>query len=141
MDRPRTLLLVEDETFLRSLVAQFLRGEGFRVIEAADGRQAIETFPARGPFDLVLLDLNLPYVSGLEVCRRIRRWRPDQPVLIVSAAILPEHDRDLAVLGVAEQLTKPYHPEALLERIDRLVPTAGRPRAAAPALALGRAVE
>jgi CheY-like chemotaxis protein len=139
MDRPCTLLLVEDEPFLRSLVAEFLRGAGYRVIEAADGRQALERFAAAGRFDLVLLDLNLPYLSGVEVCRRIRQSRPEQPVLIVSAAILPEHDQALAELGVHEQLTKPYHPEALLERIARLVP-AGRGRPAA-ALALGRAVE
>jgi DNA-binding response OmpR family regulator len=139
MDRHRTLLLVEDESFLRSLVAQFLRRAGFRVVEAADGRQAVELFQARGGFDLVLLDLNLPFLTGVEVCRRIRRHNPGQPVLIVSAAILPDHHQELVALGVGEQLTKPYHPEALLERIERLLPP-GPSREAAP-LVLGRAVE
>ena len=70
-----TLLLVEDEDRLRGLVAQFLRGEGFRVVEAADGPQGVERFRDSGPFDLALVDLNLPIFSGVEVCRRIKRNR------------------------------------------------------------------
>jgi DNA-binding response OmpR family regulator len=114
-----TLLLVEDEDRLRGLVAQFLRGEGFDVVEAADGREAVERFHDAGPFDLVLVDLNLPVFSGVEVCRRIKHNRPDQRMMVCSAAILGDHEVALLALGVGHYLTKPYHPDELVEHIAR----------------------
>ena len=85
------LLLVEDEHLLRGLIAQFLRAEGFEVVEAADGPRASNFFASSGPFDVVLLDLNLPMLSGVDVCRRIKGMNPLQPVIICSAAILDSH--------------------------------------------------
>ena len=117
--RAGKLLLVEDEHLLRGLIAQFLRGEGFEVIEAADGSQGVQFFSSRGPFDLVLLDLNLPMLSGIDVCRWIKSQQPLQPVLICSAAILESHVAALQALDVDQFLTKPYHPLELLERIAR----------------------
>ncbi len=111
------LLLVEDENLLRRLIAEFLRGEGFEVIEAADGQEGVGLFSGRGPFDLVLLDLNLPRLSGVDVCRRIKAQHPLQPVLICSGAILDNHVAALHALNVDHFLTKPYHPLVLLERI------------------------
>jgi DNA-binding response OmpR family regulator len=111
------LLLVEDESVLRRLIAEFLRGEGFEVIEAADGPQGASLYAGYGPFDLVLLDLNLPMMSGVDVCRRIKGLRPQQPVLICSAAILDWHVAELQDLNVDQFLTKPYHPLDLLNRI------------------------
>ena len=121
MDRPTRLLLVEDETYLRALVQQFLEGHGYEVVAAEDGPSGIARFHDAGPFDLALLDLNLPGCSGVEVCRAIRTGDPAHPVLIVSAAVLGEHERALRTLGVGSWLTKPYHPAALLERIESLV--------------------
>jgi DNA-binding response OmpR family regulator len=111
------LLLVEDEAVLRRLIAEFLRGEGFEVLEAADGSQGATLYAGHGPFDLVLLDLNLPLLSGVDVCRRIKSLRPLQPVLICSAAILDWHVAELHDLKVDQFLTKPYHPLDLLDRI------------------------
>ncbi len=113
------LLLVEDETVLRRLIAEFLRGEGFDVTEAADGSQGATLYAGHCPFDLVLLDLNLPLMSGVDVCRRIKALRPRQPVLICSAAILDWHIDALRDLEVDQFLTKPYHPLDLLDRIGR----------------------
>jgi DNA-binding response OmpR family regulator len=115
--RAGKLLLVEDEHTLRSLIAQFLRGENFEVIEAADGLQGVGYFSSRGPFDVVLLDLNLPMLPGVEVCRRIKHERPMQPVIICSAAILDDHITELQAMQVEQFLTKPYHPLELLDRI------------------------
>jgi two-component system OmpR family response regulator len=111
------LLLVEDENLLRRLIAEFLRAEGFEVIEAADGLEGTGAFAGQGPFDLVLLDLNLPLLSGVDVCRQIKSLRPRQPVLICSAAILDNHLTALHAMDVHEFLTKPYHPLDLLNRI------------------------
>ena len=111
------LLLVEDENLLRRLIGEFLRGEGFEVIEAADGLQGVGLFSGEGPFDVVLLDLNLPFLSGVEVCHRIKTQKPLQPVLICSGAILDNHISALQALNVEHFLTKPYHPLDLLDRI------------------------
>lgn len=113
------LLLVEDEHLLRTLVAQFLRGEGFEVIEARDGPEGVAQYAGAGPFDLVLLDLNLPGYSGVEACRRIKHERPEQRMMICSAAIVHEHELALGLLGVHHYLTKPYHPEDLLAHIGQ----------------------
>jgi DNA-binding response OmpR family regulator len=115
-----SLLLVEDERVLRGLVARFLREEGFAVVEAADGPEGVDRFVDSGPFDLVLLDLNLPGFSGVEVCRRIKRLDSNQKVLICSAAIIPGLESALVEIGVDRDdfLTKPYHPDELLARVD-----------------------
>ena len=116
-NRPGNLLLVEDEHRLRNLVAQFLRNEGYHVVEAADGPDGVKAFTDSGPFDLVLVDLNLPGFSGVEVCRRIKRVRLDQRMMICSAAIMGDHESALAALGVDHYLTKPYHPEDLIAHV------------------------
>jgi DNA-binding response OmpR family regulator len=121
MDRLGTLLLVEDEHILRNLVAQFLRGASYRVVEAADGPDGVAQFRESGPFDLAILDLNLPGFSGVEVCRKIRQAQPDQNVLICSAAIVPEAEEALLAMGVDHFLTKPYHPEVLLAHVARVL--------------------
>ena len=116
--RAGKLLLVEDEHLLRGLIAQFLRGEGFEVVEAADGSQGVGLFESMKPFAVVLLDLNLPLLPGVEVCRRIKSEQPSQPVIICSAAILESHIAKLRELNVEHFLSKPYHPLDLLDRID-----------------------
>jgi DNA-binding response OmpR family regulator len=120
VDRKRAgkLLLVEDEHVLRGLIAQFLRAEGFEVTEAADGQQAVALYATRQCYDVVLLDLNLPYLCGVDVCRRIKLANPSQPVVICSAAILDCDIEVLQSLGVDRFLTKPYHPLELLSGID-----------------------
>ncbi len=117
MERRGTLLLVEDEAILRSLVSQFLRNEGYVVSEAEDGGEGVRRYHDDGPFDLLLVDLNLPVFSGVEVCRRVKLRCPSQKVMICSAAIVREHEEALIGLGVNHFLTKPYHPENLLAHI------------------------
>lgn len=117
MERRGSLLLVEDEAVLRTLVAQFLRNEGYDVQEAEDGGEGVRRFLEEGPFDLLLVDLKMPVLSGVEVCRRVKRSSPDQRVMVCSAAISREHEEDLRGVGVTHLLTKPYHPESLLAHI------------------------
>jgi DNA-binding response OmpR family regulator len=130
-----TLLLIEDEHLLRSLVAQFLRVEGYDVVEAGDGLEGVTRFADSGPFDLVLVDLNLPVFSGVEVCRRIKRARPEQRLMVCSAAIVGDHERALGALGVDHYLTKPYHPDDLIAHIHEEVGGRGVPAS------LGRAAQ
>ena len=117
--RAGKLLLVEDEHVLRGLIAQFLRVEAFEVIEAADGQEAVDGIAARRPFDVVLLDLNLPiYLRGRCLPADQDRKGPSQQVLICSAAIMDSDIDVLQSLGVERFLTKPYHPLDLLAGID-----------------------
>ena len=117
MERRGSLLLVEDEAVLRTLVAQFLRNEGYDVQEAEDGGEGVRQFLEDGPFDLLLVDLKMPVMSGVEVCRRVKRTKADQRIMICSAAISREHEETLRELGVDHHLTKPYHPESLLAHV------------------------
>ncbi len=128
--RQGKILLVEDESILRRLIAQFLRGEGFEIVEAGDGREGVERFSSSSPFDLVLLDLNLPILPGVEVCRRIKQQRPEQPIIICSAAILDGHIAALATMKVDQFLSKPYHPAELLSRITIELQRSVQPSAA-----------
>ncbi len=70
-DRSARILLVDDEQSIQTLLSYPLRKEGYDVVQATDGRQALERFEEQ-PFDLVVLDLMLPQIDGLEVCRRLR---------------------------------------------------------------------
>lgn len=79
----RTVLVEEDEPTVREMVAEVLAGDGLRVVTAADGRQALESFRAEPP-DLVLLDLMLPGLSGMEVGRILRRESP-VPMIMLAA--------------------------------------------------------
>lgn len=115
------LLLVEDETLLRGLVSEFLVLENFDVVAAEDGQAAVDAYEAQGPFDLILLDLNLPVLPGVEACRRIKGINAEQPFLVCSAAILESHLSALEALGVTQSLGKPYHPDELLTRIRAIL--------------------
>jgi DNA-binding response OmpR family regulator len=115
--RTGRILVVEDESPLRGLIAQFLSVEGFDVVEASDGKEGVDFFSSMGPFDIVLLDLNLPIVPGVEVCRQIKLREPSQRVIICSAAVLDVHIAALTALKVDQFLSKPYHPAELLNRI------------------------
>lgn len=127
--RQRRILLVEDESLLRKLIAQFLRGEGYEIVEAEDGREGVDRFSSGNPFDLILLDLNLPILPGVEVCRRIKLQEPEQPIIICSAAILDGHIAALATMEVDQFLSKPYHPAELLSRITIELQRPRRPSA------------
>jgi two-component system, OmpR family, phosphate regulon response regulator PhoB len=115
----RTILVVDDETTLRETLAESLVDEGFRVVTAADGRAAIEAFRRSSP-DLVLLDLMLPELSGIEVCRAIRA-ESEVPILMLTARD-SELDKVVGLeLGADDYVTKPFSPRELLARIQAVL--------------------
>lgn len=114
-DAPPRILLVDDEESVQHLLAYPLRTEGYEVVRAADGRQALERFAERS-FDLIVLDLMLPRVDGLEVCRRIR-MRSDVPIIMLTAKD-DEQDKVAGLeLGADDYITKPFSMREFRSRV------------------------
>ena len=114
----RRILVVEDETTLRETLADALEAEGFEIVQAGDGRDALTRFRADRP-DLVLLDLMLPELSGIEVCRIIRS-ESSVPIVMLTAKD-SELDKVVGLeLGADDYLTKPFSLRELTARIRAL---------------------
>ena len=111
----RTILVVEDEPTLRETLVEALEADGFRVTAAGDGRSALERFRADHP-DLVLLDLMLPEISGIDVCRMIRA-ESSVPIIMLTARG-SEVDKVVGLeLGADDYITKPFSLRELSARI------------------------
>ena len=111
----RSILVVDDEPTLRETLAEALEADGLNVTTAADGREALERFRADPP-DLVLLDLMLPQISGIEVCRIMRR-ESAVPIIMLTAKD-SEIDKVVGLeLGADDYVTKPFSLRELLARI------------------------
>ncbi len=109
------ILVADDEQNIVRLLRLYLRNEGFDVVAAADGRQALDRFGQEAP-DLVLLDLMMPELSGLEVCTEIRK-HSDVPVIILTAR---SDDVDKIVgleMGADDYVTKPFNPREVVARV------------------------
>jgi DNA-binding response OmpR family regulator len=114
----RTVLVVEDEPTLRETLAEALEAEGYRIVTAADGREALTRFRAERP-DLVLLDLMLPELSGIEVCRIIRQ-ESGVPIVMLTAKD-SEIDKVVGLeLGADDYVTKPFSLRELSARLRAL---------------------
>jgi DNA-binding response OmpR family regulator len=114
----RTILVVDDEQTLRETLVDALEADGFRVVSAADGREALTRFRADRP-DLVLLDLMLPELSGIEVCRIIRA-ESGVPIVMLTAKD-SELDKVVGLeLGADDYVTKPFSLRELSARIRAL---------------------
>jgi two-component system phosphate regulon response regulator PhoB len=120
-----TVLIADDEAHVVELVRVTLEDERVRVVEASDGATALELAAELEP-ELILLDVNLPDVSGLEVCRRLRREPGLAGVRIVILTAAAQQDdiaRGLSA-GASHYLTKPFSPVRLLSLVEGLLPRA-----------------
>jgi two-component system alkaline phosphatase synthesis response regulator PhoP len=109
------ILLVEDEPLIMQQARDYLQHGGFRIVSAADGKMAITQFRLSKP-DLVVLDLNLPLMDGLDVCRALRR-ESDVPIIMLTARV-EETDRLIGLeLGADDYIVKPFSPRELVARV------------------------
>lgn len=111
-----TVLIVEDEDTIRETVVLALEEQGYEVLQAADGRQALEMVHQAERLDLVILDLMLPGLNGLDLCRLLRREGNSIPILMLTAKS-SETDRVVGLeLGADDYLTKPFGMRELIAR-------------------------
>jgi DNA-binding response OmpR family regulator len=119
------VLVVDDDLTVREVVVSYLRAAGHEVHEAADGEAALATMRA-APADLVVLDLMLPGIDGLDVCRRLRAT--SQVPVIMLTALGSEADRVVGLeLGADDYVTKPFSPRELALRVGSVLRRSGDP--------------
>ena len=112
------ILISEDETKIRQLVASYLVREGFRVIEAENGQEAVERFGENEDVVLVMLDVMMPVKDGFEACREIRQ-KSDVPILMLTARDA-EHDEVKGFeMGADEYISKPFSPTTRTQSCSR----------------------
>jgi two-component system alkaline phosphatase synthesis response regulator PhoP len=122
----KRILVVDDEPQIVKVVKAYLEKTGFAVVSAADGSAALAVFRREKP-DLVILDLNLPGIDGLEVCRAIRRTS-EVPVIMLTARV-EESDRLIGLeLGADDYVIKPFSPREVVARVRTILRrTSGNP--------------
>ena len=120
-----TLLIADDEPLMTDLFQQFMTKRGFRVLTAGTGQEALATVAAEGgAIRLVILDITMPDMSGMEVARQLAERAPDLPVVIASG-----HDLDSSLAlppNIAQVVKKPYQNRVLAERIREIIDAASR---------------
>ena len=119
---PRSILVVDDEPYIGRIIQLKLESGPYAVELAHDGRSALERLSSEKRFDLVLLDIMMPHLSGLEVLAELRRLpgREQTPVIMLTAKGQDTDRARAAELGATDFLTKPFSPKKLLARIDEL---------------------
>jgi two-component system, OmpR family, response regulator len=125
-DRPSRILLVDDEQAILTLLSYPLRKDGYEVVQAANGREALSRF-AETAFDLVVLDVMMPKLDGLEVCRRMRA-KSSVPIIMLTAKA-EEIDKVLGLeLGADDYITKPFSMREFRSRVKAALRRAGMGR-------------
>jgi DNA-binding response OmpR family regulator len=126
MEQRPTVLLVDDEETVQKVLTYPLEREGYRVVQARDGEEALERYRAE-PVDLVVLDLMLPRLDGLAVCRRLREARSAVPIIMLTARG-DEGDKVLGLeLGADDYITKPFSIREFMSRVRALLRRAQLP--------------
>lgn len=114
------ILVVDDESRIRKLVKDFLMNKGYEVLEAANGKEAVEIFQKDKQISLIILDVMMPVLDGLQACKLIRETSKVPIILLTAKA--EEQDELLGFeLGVDEYVTKPFSPKILVARVDAIL--------------------
>jgi len=128
---PGRILLVDDDRAFRVSTSTLLREEGYPVVEAADGQEAVEALKGGG-FDLILLDLRMPGVDGIQIVEVLRRWGEGIPILMISGYGTVETAVKALHTGADDFLTKPVEPDVLTGKVADLLERRPSLRGGAP---------
>ena len=115
----KKILIIEDEDKIRKIIKTFLEKKSFKIVEVADGKDAIDSFLTEKP-DLVILDVMLPHKNGFEICKEIREFG-NTPVLMLTAKTQDNDEINSFQLGADDFLRKPFSLEVLLVRVNKLL--------------------
>ena len=116
----QTILIADDEQNIRSLIRKYAEFDGFNVVEAVDGMQALEIMNTH-EIDLAVIDVMMPELDGFSLCREIKKNKPNVPLIILSARS-EEYDRLHGFeLGVDDYVVKPFSPKELIMRIHAVL--------------------
>lgn len=126
MENPHSILLVEDEAKLGQIIRDELKRQGYLVDLAVDGREA-EVFFKSKTYSIILLDVNLPYKSGLELCKDFRAANKTVPIVMLTAIGQIQDKVEAFDLGADDYLVKPFHFEELFARVKALLKRTDKP--------------
>ena len=114
------ILVVDDESRMRKLVHDFLAREGYEVLEAGDGEEALDIFYQQKDIALLVLDIMMPRINGFEVCREIRQTSK-VPIIMLTAKSDESSELNGFECGADEYIAKPFSPKILTARVDALI--------------------
>ena len=114
------ILVVDDESRMRKLIKDFLEREGYAILEAGDGMQALDVFYGNKDVSLIILDVMMPRMDGFEVCREVRR-SSTVPIVMLTARSEERDELKGFELGVDEYISKPFSPKILVARVNALL--------------------
>lgn len=126
MENPHSILLVEDEAKLGQIIRDELKRQGYLVDLAVDGREAENFFKSKS-YSIILLDVNLPYKSGLELCKDFRAANKTVPIVMLTALGQIQDKVEAFELGAHDYLVKPFHFEELFARVKALLKRTDKP--------------
>lgn len=115
----KKILVVDDEMRMRKIVSDFLHREGYEILEAADGVEAVESFAEKQP-DLIILDVMMPRMDGWQVCREIRKTSR-VPIIMLTARSEEIDELTGFELGADEYISKPFSPRILVARVNAIL--------------------
>lgn len=122
------IMVVDDESRMRKLVRDFLTREGFKVIEAGDGEEAVDLFYANRDVALIILDVMMPKMDGWQTCREIRA-ESKVPIIMLTAKGDEQDELRGFELGVDEYISKPFSPKILVARVEAILRRSGKAEA------------
>ena len=122
------IMLVDDESRMRKLVRDFLTREGYKVIEAGDGEEAVDLFYANRDVALIILDVMMPKMDGWQTCREIRA-ESKVPIIMLTAKGDEQDELRGFELGVDEYISKPFSPKILVARVEAILRRSGKAEA------------
>ena len=135
MDKIR-ILVVDDESRMRKLVRDFLVREGYEVLEAGDGEEALDLFYREKDIALIILDVMMPKRNGFEVCREIRETSK-VPIIMLTAKGEESDELNGFELGVDEYISKPFSPKILVARVGAILRRSGKTQVEEAAVSMG----
>ena len=124
MEKQHTVLIADDEAQIRQILSLYFKKEGFKVIEAADGAEALALVSSAKP-DIIILDIMMPVLDGLEVCKQVRKIS-DIPIIMLTAKD-EDDDRILGLeIGADDYITKPFNTREVVARVNAVLRRSGQ---------------